>query len=451
MLGLEGQHVLVLGAGVSGRSAAEFCARAGARVVLADESSAEGARREAKANGGTTAAFPPGVELRLGQPFPDPAGFDLVVPSPGVPPARYRARARRVWGDIELAGRALAVPIAAVTGTNGKSTTVRLLEAMLRAAGLRARAGGNVGDAALGLVGEPLDVAVLEVSSFQLETIERFRPRVAVLLNLTPDHLDRHGDLAGYLAAKARIFENQAGEDVAIVNADPALDALAAGLATRVWRFAARGAVPEGACWDGEAVCLRLGGAAQRLPLEGLPRPSGPLRENLLAALLAVAALGAEPAKALAALAAFRPLPHRTEWIAERAGVTWVNDSKATNPGATAPALALEARPIVWIAGGKDKGLDYAELAGARLSGVRRALLIGEAAPRIAAVLGDRVPHETVGTLDAAVARAAELARPGDVVLLSPACASFDQFRNFEHRGERFRELVLALPKGGPR
>jgi UDP-N-acetylmuramoylalanine--D-glutamate ligase len=440
MLGLEGQNVLVLGSGVSGRSAAAFCAREGARVVLADE------RPDAEAAG-----LPRGVELRLGAPFPDPASFDLVVPSPGVPPARYRARARRVWGDIELAGRALAVPIVAVTGTNGKSTTVRLLEAMLRAAGLRARAGGNVGDAALGLVGEPLDVAVLEVSSFQLETIESFRPRVAVLLNVTPDHLDRHGDLAGYLAAKARIFENQAGDDVAIVNADPALDALAARLAGRVWRFSARVPMELGACWDGEAVCLRLGGAPERLPLEGLPRPSGPLRENLLAALLAVTALGAEPTKALAALATFRPLPHRTEWVAERAGVTWVNDSKATNPGATAPALALELRPVVWIAGGKDKGLDYAELAAARLSGVRRALLIGEAAPRIAAALGARVPHETVGSLEAAVARAAELARPGDVVLLSPACASFDQFRNFEHRGDRFRELVLALPEERPR
>jgi len=437
MLDLDGQNVLVLGAGISGRSAAAFCAQQGARVVLADERAEVGAGE-----------LPRGVETRLGAPFPDAGDFDLVVPSPGVPPARYRARARRVWGDIELAYRALAVPIVAVTGTNGKSTTVRLLEAMLRAAGLRARAGGNVGDAALGLVGEPLDVAVLEVSSFQLDTIESFRPRVAVLLNVTPDHLDRHGDLAGYLAAKARIFENQTADDVAIVNADPALDTLAAGLAARVWRFTARGAIERGACWDGEAVCLRIGATPQRFPLEGLPRPSGPLRENLLAALLAVVALGAEPAKALAALATFQPLPHRTELVASLSGVAWVNDSKATNPGATVPALALETRPVIWIAGGKDKGLDYAELAGARLSGVRRALLIGAAAERIAAALAGRVEVETVGTLEAAVTRAAELARPGDVVLLSPACASFDQFRNFEHRGERFRELVRGLDEG---
>jgi len=434
MLDLEGQSVLVLGAGISGVSAAAFCARLGARVLLADE------RAEP-----APADLPREIETRLGVPFPDPADFDLVVPSPGVPPARYRARARRVWGDIELAGRALQVPIAAVTGTNGKSTTVRLLEAMLRAAGLRARAAGNVGDAALGLVGEPLDVAVLEVSSFQLETIESFRPRVAVLLNLTPDHLDRHGSLAGYLAAKARIFENQTPEDLAILTADPALDALAAGLRAQSWRFAARGAVARGACFDGDAVCLRTGGTPLRIPLEGLPRPTGPMRENLLAALLAAVALGAEPAKALGALASFRALPHRCELVAERAGVRWVNDSKATNPGATVPALTLEERPVLWIAGGKDKGLDYTELAEARLTGVRVALLIGAAAPRIAAALAGKVAIETLGTLDAAVARAAELARPGDVVLLSPACASFDQFRNFEHRGERFRELVRAL------
>ena len=436
MLELRGKRVLVLGAGISGRSAAAFCAQQGARVVLSDEAPGHETRGEQ-----TNEA----IELRLGQPFPDPADFDLVVPSPGVPPARYRARARRVWGDIELAWRALAVPIAAVTGTNGKSTTVRLLEAMLRAAGLRARAAGNVGDAALGLVGEPLDVAVLEVSSFQLETIDGFHPRVAVLLNVAPDHLDRHGDMAGYLAAKARIFQNQTAEDVAILNADPALDDLAESLGGQVFRFAVRGPVSRGACWDGDAVLLRTDGAAQRIALEGLPRPSGPLRENLLAALLAAVALDAEPRKALSALAGFRGLPHRCELVAERSGVRWVNDSKATNPSATLPALALATAPLLWIAGGKDKGLDYGALAEAPLRGVRRVLLIGAAAPRIAEALAGRVEIESVGTLEAAVARAAELARPGDMVLLSPACASFDQFRNFEHRGERFRELVGAL------
>jgi UDP-N-acetylmuramoylalanine--D-glutamate ligase len=430
MLDLDGKRVLVLGAGLSGRSAAAFCAGLGAHVTLADEKEIESA--------------PLGVEIHPAASFPDPGDYDLVVPSPGVPPARYRARARRVWGDIELAGRALAVPIAAVTGTNGKSTTVRLLEAMLRSAGLRARAAGNVGEAALDLVGEPLDVAVLEVSSFQLETVDGFHPRVAVLLNLTPDHLDRHGSPASYLAAKARIFENQTAADVAIVNADPALDDLAGALAARVLRFGTRGYIERGACWDGDAVYLRTGDAPLRIPLEGLPRPSGPLRENVLAALLAAEALGAEPHKALAALASFEPLLHRSEFVATRGGVRFVNDSKATNPGAASAALLLETQPVVWIAGGKDKGLDFGELEGA-LGGVRIALLIGAAAPRLESALRGKVRTETVGTLEAAVARAAALAEPGDVVLLSPACASFDQFESFEHRGARYRELVHAL------
>jgi UDP-N-acetylmuramoylalanine--D-glutamate ligase len=293
-------------------------------------------------------------------------------------------------------------------------------------------------------VGEPLDVAVLELSSFQLETIDAFRARVALLLNFAPDHLDRHGDLAAYRAAKARIFENQTEDDVAIVSADPALDDLAAGLRARTLRFAARGPVARGACWDGAAILLRAEGAPQRITLDGLPVPSGPLRENVLAALLAAVALGAEPKKALGALASFRGLPHRCELVAEHAGVRWVDDSKATNPAATLPALALATTPLVWIAGGKDKGLAYDGLATAPRDRIRRALLIGAAAERIAAALAGRIAVETVGTLEAAVARAAELAQPGDTVLLSPACASFDQFRNFEHRGERFRALVRA-------
>jgi UDP-N-acetylmuramoylalanine--D-glutamate ligase len=212
---LAGMEVLVLGLGVSGRSAARFCAERGARVTAADERRASDPSAMAE-----LADLGPDVRVLDGQPFPDPADFDLTVPSPGVPPARYRAGARRVWGDIELAGRALSVPIIAVTGTNGKSTTVRLIEAMLRAGGLRAEAAGNVGIPALSLPGRPLDVAVLEVSSFQLETIETFRPKVAVVLNITPDHLDRHGDLESYARAKRRIFENQQPGDIAVLDFD---------------------------------------------------------------------------------------------------------------------------------------------------------------------------------------------------------------------------------------
>ncbi|HEY8120919.1 MAG TPA: UDP-N-acetylmuramoyl-L-alanine--D-glutamate ligase [Myxococcota bacterium] len=434
-LELAGKNVLVLGLGITGRSAASFCAERGARVVVADD------RADADASD-----LPASIEVRLGAPAPDPAEFDLVVPSPGVPFARYGARARVAWGDLELAYRALAIPLAAVTGTNGKSTTVRLIEAMLRAAGLRARAAGNVGDAALGLVGEPLDAAVLEVSSFQLEAVDAFRPRAAVLLNVTPDHLDRHGDMAGYLAAKLRLFARQTRDDVAILSADcPVTRALRDDqFAARVWRFSARGPVERGACYDAGALLIRLESGIHRFALDSLPPLEGPQRSNALAALLAVAALGADPARALGALASFRGLPHRCELVAEAHGVRWLDDSKATNPSAAVAAVANLPGPLLWILGGKDKGLDFAELLEAPLGRVKRALLIGDSAAAIAASLSGKLAFEPVGTLARAVARARELAAAGDTVLLSPACASFDQFRNYEERGQQFAALARA-------
>jgi UDP-N-acetylmuramoylalanine--D-glutamate ligase len=433
---LDGARVLVLGLGISGLSAARFCAERGARVVAADE----------RAGAAPPQALPPGVELRVGAPFPDPADFDLVVPSPGVPRERWAARARRAWGDLELCFRALSAPIVAVTGTNGKSTTVRLAEAMLRAAGLRAEAGGNVGVAALDLVGRPLDVAVLEVSSFQLEATERFRPRVAVILNVTEDHLDRHGGFEAYAAAKARLFENQGEGDVAIANGDdPVACKLASAGRARRAVFRTTGPVAEGAWWEAGAIALAHAGRVTRLPLDDVAGRPLPPRENVLAALLAATAGGAEPRRAIAALSDFRALPHRIETVAERGGVTWIDDSKATNPGAAEHALRAQAAPVVWIAGGRDKGLSFDALAEVAAGRVRAALLIGEAASKIARALGSRVRCEELGTLEAAVARAAALARPGDVVLLAPACASFDQFRSYAERGERFRAAVAAL------
>jgi len=435
-LELDGARVLVLGLGMSGVSAARFCAARGARVVAADE----------RPDAPRAAELDRGVELRIGAPFPDPAAFDLVVPSPGVPRARWAERARRALGDVELAFRALRVPVVAVTGTNGKSTTVRLVEAMLRAAGLRADAAGNVGVPALDLVGRPLDVAVLEVSSFQLEAVERFRPRVGVVLNVTEDHLDRHGSLAAYAAAKARLFARQGPEDAAVANGDDplALKVAAAGRGRRIV-FRRAGPVADGAWWEAGAIALARGGEVERLPLDGLGAPALPPRENVLAALLAATAAGAEARRALAALADFAGLPHRLERVAERAGVAWVDDSKATNPGAAEFALDAQRAPVVWIAGGRDKDLSFDALAERARGRVRRALLIGEAAGKIARALEGRVPHEVVGTLEAAVRRAAEVAAPGDVVLLAPGCASFDQFQSYAERGERFREAVRAL------
>jgi UDP-N-acetylmuramoylalanine--D-glutamate ligase len=322
------------------------------------------------------------------------------------------------------------------------------VEALLRAAGLRAEAAGNIGAPALGLVGRPLDVAVLEVSSFQLETTDGFRPKVAVLLNITPDHLDRHGSFESYVAAKARLLENLGPEDTAVLSADdPAVRALARKTRARVRFFSQREALPVGACLDAGAILLREGDETIRIPLEGFALPGVHNRENALASLLAVQAAGADPRRAAHALLDFRGLPHRTEIVRERAGVTWVNDSKGTNVGAALRSLESFSRPVVWIAGGKDKGLDFRPLAPVLKERARAAILIGEATPKLAAALAGSVPVHEAGELERAVALAAEIAKPGDVVLLSPACASFDQFESYEHRGERFRAAVAALPE----
>ncbi|MBW2269042.1 MAG: UDP-N-acetylmuramoyl-L-alanine--D-glutamate ligase [Deltaproteobacteria bacterium] len=434
---LAGKHVLVLGLGVTGRSAANFCAARGARVIAADERDAADLDSD---------ELDAAIATQLGAPFPDAADFDLVVPSPGVPPQRYRAGARRVWGDVELAYRALAVPIVAVTGTNGKSTVTRLVEAGLCAAGLRARAAGNVGDAALELVGAPLDVAVLEVSSFQLETIETFRPRVAVVLNITPDHLDRHGSFDAYRDAKARILENQQPDDVAVLDFESAATReLAARARGRVVGLRSHGALEEGAWLDGDTAVLAAPGAAPlRVELQ-LQLAGRHNRENALAALAAIWAFGCDVERAATGIATFTGLPHRMERIARVAGVSYVNDSKATNPAAALRALESCQAPVVWIAGGRGKGLAFDSLTDSAARRARAAVLIGESADTLKDALAGRVPTHAATCLDAAVRTAAELARPGDVVLLAPACASQDQFRDFAARGECFRAAVHAL------
>ena len=436
--------MLILGLGRSGRSAASFCAQKGAHVCAVDE----------QAQPGETLNLPEGIDVRLGQAFPDPADFDLVVPSPGVPPERYQTSARRVWGDIELASRALPIPIVAVTGTNGKSTTVMLIEAMLNACGIRARAAGNLGTPALSLLGQPLDIAVLEVSSFQLESVDAFKPHVAVILNISPDHMDRHGTLDNYAAAKQRILAQQDAHDFAVLNEDD----------ERVWGFA-EGAGAQivsfgrlshtGASASGRRVGLDLDLAAlsdrgrqTRLSLEGARALGKANRDNVLAALAASWAAGADPERALEALLHFKPLAHRSEHIATQRGVQFINDSKATNPGAAQRALESATAPVLWIAGGRGKGLSFDSLAEAARGRVRTALLIGEAAEEIEAALGESVPCQRLASLEEAVNRSGELAQEGDIVLLAPACASFDQFENFETRGDCFRQAVLRMGEG---
>ncbi len=331
MEGLAGKRVLVVGLGLSGRSAANWCAAAGAEVTAVDEGAIDAA---------SLAELHADVQVRTEQPLPAREAFDLVVPSPGVPPARYRAGARRVWGDVELASRALSVPIVAVTGTNGKSTVTRLVEAGLLAAGLRARAAGNVGEPVLDLVGAPLDVAVIEVSSFQLECTESFRPRVAVVLNITPDHLDRHGSFAAYVDAKARILANQREDDACVLDfACDATRGLAERAAGRVIALQAPEASGAAAWLDGDVAVLRSAqGELTRIPLE-LAIAGRHNRENALAALAALEAFGADPRRAAAGLA------RSTHWTRRRCGSLAAAARRSTSARSPTPRRSAPAPP----------------------------------------------------------------------------------------------------------
>ena len=409
------KKALVLGLARSGRSATEALAHSGVAVVAVD-------RAEEVDLAGLDAEA---VELRLGDPGDAVLdGVDVLVKSPGVPgeaPLVRAARARGipVWSEVELGARLLANPLVGVTGTNGKTTTTELLSTIVRAAGRPAEAAGNIGRPLTALVGHvpPEALVVCELSSFQLEDIERLRPQVAVLLNLEPDHLDRHGTFERYRAAKLRIFENQRHSDWAVV---PRGFGPVPGEAQRV-EFR----------WD------------DPLPVEPA-LPGRHNRENAAAATAAARVLGIEDDWIAQALRAFRGVPHRLEQVAEIDGVRYVNDSKATNVGATLRALeAYEHDRLHLILGGYDKGESFEPLAAA-LREDDAVYLVGAAAERLEQALDGRASRRCV-SVEAALRAARRCARPGEVVLLSPACASYDQFRDFEERGDRFREIVDAL------
>ena len=441
----EATRALVVGLGKTGLSCARYLAARGWQVAVTDS-------REQ----------PPGLEA-LRRELPDVGLFlggfateafehaDLLVMSPGVPlatPEVEAARARGVpaVGDVELFAHEVAAPVAAITGSNGKSTVTTLLGLMAREAGLAAGVGGNLGEPVLDLLERPAQLYVVELSSFQLETTESLAPSVATVLNISPDHMDRYPSLEAYMEAKARIY---AGAGVGIYNLDDervmtmprAPEAL----------FFTLGEPADGATFgvrelDGEAWLCRGGEpllAAGELRMAGLHN-----RANALAA-LAMGSVLELPLEAMTAvLRRFPGLPHRSEHVATIDGVAWYNDSKGTNPGATVAALeglADGAERTVLIAGGQGKGADFSVLAGPVREHARAVVLLGEDADRLASALAGTVPLVKVEGMRDAVEEAAGLARPGDRVLLSPACASFDQFRNFEHRGEVFRRCVEEL------
>jgi UDP-N-acetylmuramoylalanine--D-glutamate ligase len=426
---------LVAGLGRSGRAAAALLARGGHRVVAVDAAAVRADELVAL-----------GVDVRA--PFEGVVGdVGLVVKSPGVPGewgpvAAARAAGAEVWSEIELAARELTNPMIGVTGTNGKTTTTELTAHLLRAAGLKAVACGNQGLPLAALV-EGVDPAawlVIECSSFQLEDAHTFRPRAAVLLNITPDHLDRHGTMGAYREAKLRLFRNMGAGDLAIA---PDGMPVPGGARARTLRDGPR----EGAgdvAWS--AGGLHVDGLGRVAGWDEVPLRGRHNRQNAMAAAaLAAVAPGVDAAALATGLATFAGVAHRLERVAEVAGVLYVNDSKATNPDATVAALDAYPSGVHLILGGRGKGTSFAPVAEAAHGAVVRAYLIGEAGPeagRALAAVG--VPTEQSGTLEAAVAAAAAAARPGEVVLLAPACASFDQFSGFEARGESFRRAVAA-------
>jgi UDP-N-acetylmuramoylalanine--D-glutamate ligase len=447
---LRGRPVAVVGLARSGVAAARLLHAAGAVVVATDTKPLDALDVEARALSGL------GVRLLVGATSPEAvAGADLVVVSPGVPlasPQLAPARARRVpvIGELELAWRAMEADALAITGTNGKTTTTALTGALLGEEGRPVLVAGNIGTplAAHALEFPADGLVVCEVSSFQLETTEAFHPRVAAVLNVTPDHLDRHGSLEAYADAKARVFARQTSADCAVLNADDeGSRALAPRTAARVVWFSRQRALEHGVFVRDGWIAARLNGHVENVcPLTDVRLRGAHNVENVLAATACALWAGLSPEAIRRGIARFRGVAHRIEPVRDLRGVQYFNDSKGTNVASTVKALESFTEPVVLIAGGVGKGQDFAPLAAAARGRVRHAVVIGQDGPRIAAALDAAGIPVTVGaTLEAAIHAARAIARAGDVVLLSPACASFDMFQNYEHRGDVFKGLVGGL------
>jgi UDP-N-acetylmuramoylalanine--D-glutamate ligase len=455
---LANKRVLVVGLGKSGVASALFLESRGARVTVSDAKPQEQLGEE------IPVLLDHGIAVETGghgdRTF---RGQDLIVVSPGVPvdsPPLVQARAlgEPVIGEIELASLFLPKRIVAITGSNGKTTTTSLAGEIIAADGFPTVVGGNIGTPAISLVerAKPETVVVLEVSSFQLETIQTFHPRVAVVLNITPDHLDRHRTFAAYTDAKARIFENQQAEDFAVLNADdPTCVGLAGRTRAQVFWFSRKEELKQGAYVGDGRVLFRdarldeKGGQREIMLVSEIPLKGAHNVENVLAAICAGALMGCGSERIRDAVLGFKAVEHRLEYVATVRGVEYYNDSKATNVDATIKALESFPANVHLILGGKDKGSDYTVLNHLLRGRVKRVYTIGAAAGKIESQIEGATEMDHAETLEMAVKHAAAEAQPGDIVLLAPACASFDQFRNYEHRGRVFKELVQGLAAEG--
>jgi UDP-N-acetylmuramoylalanine--D-glutamate ligase len=439
---LKGKRVMVVGLGVSGRAAARFLDARDAALLLTD-----------KKTDLMTDGLPAG-EVHLG--VENPAwlkGVDLVVTSPGIPRDSVLLREAQqrgipVIGELELASNFVRAPIIGITGTNGKSTVTTMVGDMLKAAGKNVFVGGNLGTPLIEAADHEVDALVIEVSSFQLEWIEKFRAHVGIHLNLTDDHFERYRDLDDYGRAKARLFKNQGAGDFAILNRDdPNVWKLRHTMRARVIGFGLSTPSAGGdAIWAGaEQIFFDLNGRRGRIDLARFKLPGRHNLGNAMAAAAAALAMELEPLAIEAGLASFKPLSHRIEMVREWRGIKFIDDSKGTNVGAVVEALEAVRAPVILIAGGVDKGGDYAPLRKPLTEKVKLAILIGAARDKMSAALDGSTSIEVVEKLAGAVSRAAEVAVAGDTVLLSPACSSFDQFKDYAQRGNLFKELVRAL------
>ena len=454
---LKNKRVLVVGLGKSGMAAALFLRDQGARVTVSDTRSAVALEKD------IPTLLDAGIMVETGG-----HGLltfrrqDLIVVSPGVPydtPELAQVRAfgtagPPIIGELELASRFLQGKVVAITGSNGKTTTTSLLGKIFADAGGPTLVGGNIGTPVIDLIAPstPETVSVLEVSSFQLETVEEFHPQIAVVLNITPDHLDRHGTFENYAAMKTRITARQTAEDFLVLNAeDKPTQMVAAKTKAQVYWFSGRRPIKQGAFVHGESVLFTPREGAKAEPI--LPVAEIPLRgahnvENVLAAVCA-ARLGGVAAESIrASVASFKAVEHRLEFVAEVRGVAFYNDSKATNVDATKKALEAFPGGVHLILGGKDKNSDYTELSDLLRERCKVVYTIGSAAEKIERHLAGVTKIVSAGTLDAAVRTAAQDAGTGDVVLLAPACSSYDQFENYEQRGRVFKDLVKQLVSG---
>jgi UDP-N-acetylmuramoylalanine--D-glutamate ligase len=450
---LKDKRVLVVGLGKSGVASALFLKERGARVTVSDTKSPDQWRDEIPVlldHGITVETGGHGERTFRGQ--------DLIVVSPGVPVdakplVQARASGEPVIGEIELAAQHLPGPIVAITGSNGKTTTTTLTGEILTAGGLPTLVGGNIGTPAISLVAKvkPETIVVLEVSSFQLETIQTFRPKVAVVLNVTPDHLDRHRTFQAYVDTKARIFENQQPSDFAVLNEDDeTCRTMGERTRAQVFWFSRKKEVKQGA-WVREGQIVFRDGRGQRevMLVSEIPLKGAHNVENVLAGVCGGMLMGCDAEQIRKAVREFKAVEHRLEYVATVKGVEYYDDSKATNVDATIKALESFPANIHLILGGKDKGSDYTVLNDLLRQRVKRVYTIGAAAEKIESHITGAAEIVHAETLDNAVRRAAAVAKAGDIVLLAPACASFDQFQSYNHRGRVFKEVVHSLEVAG--